>query len=54
MLRHLPGLTLVVACGSQTPPTPPTPRVTPSGAVIASNMLRRDYAGSKPCAECHD
>ncbi len=51
-MRLLALVVLVVGCGGSK--TPPTPRVTPDGAIIASNMLRRDYAGSKPCAECHD
>lgn len=51
MLR-LVVLAFVVACGGSKPA--PMPRVTPDGQVIASNMLRRDYAGSKACAECHD
>jgi predicted CXXCH cytochrome family protein len=27
--------------------------VTPNGEVIASNILRSDYAGSKACSDCH-
>jgi len=42
---------LLAACGGS---KAPVPRQTPDGQVIASNMLRRDYAGSKPCGECHD
>lgn len=47
---------IVVACalasacgGGRSQPV----RVTPDGAEIASNILRRDYAGSKACADCH-
>ena len=38
------------ACGRPAP----VPRVTPNDEVIASNILRRDYAGSQACADCHD
>ncbi|HEY5947984.1 MAG TPA: cytochrome c3 family protein [Kofleriaceae bacterium] len=39
----------VAACGRPASPA----RVTPSGQVIASNILRGDYAGSKACSDCH-
>lgn len=40
----------MAACGRPTSPA----HVTPSpGGVIASNILRADYAGSKACSECH-
>jgi predicted CXXCH cytochrome family protein len=39
----------VAACGRPAA----RPRVTADGEVIASNILRADYAGSKACSECH-
>jgi hypothetical protein len=37
--------------------SPATPAVVPAGpapgAVVASNILRGDYAGSRACADCH-
>ena len=44
------GLVLLIACGS--PPTTPS-RVAPAGKVVASNVLRGDYAGSPACSDCH-
>lgn len=41
---------VLAACG-QPPPAPV--RATPAGGVIASNIVRADYAGSKACSECH-
>ncbi len=38
-----------MGCGQPPPPA----RVTPAGAEIASNILRRDYAGSSACSDCH-
>ncbi len=40
----------LIACGSTT--TPPS-RVAPAGKVVASNVLRGDYAGSPACSDCH-
>lgn len=42
-------MTVAVACGRPAAPA----RVTPNGEVIASNILRSDYAGSKACSDCH-
>src|SRR5262245_48537898 len=33
--------------------TPPASRAAPAATVVASNILRRDYAGSKVCSGCH-
>jgi predicted CXXCH cytochrome family protein len=38
------------ACGQ---PTPAPARVAPAAGVIASNVLRADYAGSRACDGCH-
>lgn len=43
------GLLFVIACGSSTTPA----RVAPAGKVVASNVLRADYAGSSACSDCH-
>ena len=40
---------IAAACGRPAAPS----RVTKNGDVIASNILRRDYAGSQACADCH-
>jgi predicted CXXCH cytochrome family protein len=40
------------ACGSKTPPTADQPSLAKPG-VVASNVLREDYAGSEKCADCH-
>ena len=40
----------MTACGR---PASSPPRITPNGEVIASNILRADYAGSKACEDCH-
>src|SRR5678816_1248278 len=45
-------LAVFVACGG----TPVAPAAGPSatpGALVASNILRGDYAGSRACADCH-
>lgn len=42
-------LFVVIACGA---PSPSSPRAA-SGRVVASNVLRADYAGSEACADCH-
>lgn len=41
---------VVAACGSSPPPPGP---VAASSGLVASNVLRRDYAGSEACADCH-
>ena len=41
-------LALLVACRA-----PATPVQATDGHVVASNVLRRDYAGSEKCADCH-
>jgi predicted CXXCH cytochrome family protein len=43
------GFASVAACGTSPQPT----HASQSNGLIASNMLRRDYVGSKACAECH-
>ena len=43
------GLLVLIACGSPTTPS----RVAPAGQVVASNVLRGDYAGSPACSDCH-
>ncbi|HEX5064439.1 MAG TPA: cytochrome c3 family protein [Kofleriaceae bacterium] len=48
-MRWLALALVLAACGRPASPA----RVTPSGDVIASNMLRGDYAGSKACSDCH-
>jgi predicted CXXCH cytochrome family protein len=48
-VRWLAITLLVVACGRSASPR----RATPDGEVIASNILRGDYAGSQACADCH-
>jgi predicted CXXCH cytochrome family protein len=59
-VRSLPLATVVVAAlgaCTRAPAVATTPRPTPSAtsapAVVASNVLRRDYAGSQACAGCH-
>ena len=42
-------LVLLLACGSSTTPS----HVAPAGRVVASNVLRDDYAGSSACSDCH-
>src|SRR5262245_2369170 len=42
-------MALGMACGRPASPA----RVTPNGQVIASNVVRSDYAGSKACSDCH-
>jgi predicted CXXCH cytochrome family protein len=45
---------LAVACGpAPTPVSAPSRPVAPGGAVVSSNILRGDYAGSASCAPCH-
>jgi predicted CXXCH cytochrome family protein len=41
---------VVAACGGHAPPSAPAQ----THGVVASNMLRPDYAGSAACADCHD
>ena len=58
MKRIDPGalaLVALVACHSDlgAPPTAPSATAQHAGP-IASNVLRRDYAGSRACADCHD
>jgi predicted CXXCH cytochrome family protein len=42
---------LTAACGSGAGSTRPTPT---DGVVVASNVLRADYAGSRACEDCHE
>jgi len=42
---------LVAACGTPTTPSKVPP---PAGGVVASNVLRADYAGSRACEDCHE
>ena len=49
-MRVLALALIAAACGAS---KTSQARQTPSGGVIASNMLRGDYAGSQACAECH-
>ncbi|HEY1546716.1 MAG TPA: cytochrome c3 family protein [Kofleriaceae bacterium] len=44
-------LLALVACHASAPSAPP---VVQSSGPIASNVLRKDYAGSRACADCHD
>ncbi len=45
---------LAVACGpAPTPTSAPSGPVAPGAAVVSSNILRGDYAGSASCAPCH-
>ncbi|MEO8700875.1 MAG: ammonia-forming cytochrome c nitrite reductase subunit c552 [Kofleriaceae bacterium] len=44
-------LVVLVACGGSQP-SPPAARSAPS-TIVASNVLRGDYAGSEACADCH-
>ncbi|HEY4181648.1 MAG TPA: cytochrome c3 family protein [Kofleriaceae bacterium] len=49
MSRAVFILVMVAACGSSAPPTGPVV----NGKVVASNVLRSDYAGSATCGDCH-
>ncbi|HMG57392.1 MAG TPA: cytochrome c3 family protein [Kofleriaceae bacterium] len=49
-------LAVVAACGSPRAVTPTASALPPqaaAGPVVASNLLRGDYAGSAACADCH-
>jgi predicted CXXCH cytochrome family protein len=48
-VRWLALALIVAACGRPQPAA----RATQGGDVLASNILRRDYAGSTACADCH-
>jgi predicted CXXCH cytochrome family protein len=57
---HVPTLAVVLtlaACAAHPPLSAPTASTAPSSAgtpaIVASNILRRDYAGSKACEGCH-
>ncbi len=50
MIPRLGVLVMVAACSSPPPPARPA---TDPGRVVASNVWRRDYAGSEACADCH-
>jgi predicted CXXCH cytochrome family protein len=41
----------LAACHTAAPSSPPP---VPQAGPIASNVLRKDYAGSRACADCHD
>jgi predicted CXXCH cytochrome family protein len=49
------GLGSAAACGAQGAPAPSVSaaRAAPRGPLVASNLLRADYAGSRACADCH-
>jgi predicted CXXCH cytochrome family protein len=56
----LAAAALAASCGRSAPPpsiappsTPARSARPPSGAPSQSNVLRSDYVGSAPCAECH-
>ena len=49
MTRALLVLTLA-ACGSATKPAAPAQG---DRKIVSSNVLRKDYAGSESCADCH-
>ncbi len=46
------ALIALVACHASAPSAPPV--VQQQDGPIASNVLRKDYAGSRACADCHD
>ncbi|HMG22218.1 MAG TPA: hypothetical protein VK607_12895, partial [Kofleriaceae bacterium] len=49
-------LAVIAACGSPRAVTPTASALPPqaaAGPVVASNILRGDYAGSAACADCH-
>ncbi len=48
-MRWIALALLLAACGRPASPA----RIAPSGGVIASNIVRADYAGSKACSDCH-
>ncbi|HEY1811622.1 MAG TPA: cytochrome c3 family protein [Kofleriaceae bacterium] len=45
------AMTAVTACHAEAPVSPPPVQ---QAGPIASNVLRKDYAGSRACADCHD
>ncbi len=45
------GLVIVAACGGK--PSAPVSSAPATPRVVASNVLRADYAGSESCADCH-
>src|SRR5690349_6358824 len=44
------GALVAAGCRGASPPPPPP---APAARVVASNVERRDYAGSAACAPCH-
>ncbi|HEY0481059.1 MAG TPA: cytochrome c3 family protein [Kofleriaceae bacterium] len=47
-------LAVLAACRGPSPARPPAPRAgAGAGVLVASNILRGDYAGSSACADCH-
>ncbi|HEX8952520.1 MAG TPA: hypothetical protein VF945_11780, partial [Polyangia bacterium] len=57
LLATLAAAASLAACAARPPvaTAPPSSRAVASAppAIVASNILRRDYAGSKACEGCH-